>query len=59
MLFASMLMLLIVLAACSNDGDEQVSVTADVNELGSLVITGDIVTEQGGCVLASRFSPRR
>lgn len=57
MLFASMLMLLIVLAACSNDGDEQVSVTADVNELGSLVITGDTVTEQGGCVLASRFSP--
>ncbi|MFJ7367990.1 hypothetical protein ACIQVU_00870 [Lysinibacillus sp. NPDC098008] len=55
--FASMLMLLVVLAACSNNGDDKEKETAEKNDTGSLVISGDIVSEQGGCVLASRFSP--
>lgn len=54
-LFALLLVTMVVLIACNNDsGEKEASTEKDV---GSLVITGDTVTEQGGCVLASRFSP--
>ncbi|MGE7090680.1 hypothetical protein ACQKII_04325 [Lysinibacillus sp. NPDC048646] len=50
-LFAAMM----ILNACNNDASEKKE--SEEKTIGALVITGDIVTEQGGCVLASRFSP--
>ncbi len=54
-LFALLLVTMVVLIACNNDSGEKEA--AAEKDVGSLVITGDTVTEQGGCVLASRFSP--
>ncbi|MFJ7732832.1 hypothetical protein ACIQXF_13155 [Lysinibacillus sp. NPDC097231] len=54
-LFVAMLVMLVILSACNNDTDEKGAATE--KDIGSLIITGDTVTEQGGCVLASRFSP--
>lgn len=47
----------LLLAACSDDKDEATPSQAEEVQTGALIITGDTVTEQGGCVLASRFSP--
>jgi len=54
-LFALLLVTMVVLIACNNNSGEKEA--AAEKDIGSLVITGDTVTEQGGCVLASRFSP--
>lgn len=53
-LFTLLLVTMVVLIACNNSEEKEATTEKAV---GSLVITGDTVTEQGGCVLASRFSP--
>lgn len=55
-ILASLFAATIILTACSNDAENEKDKGAE-KEVGALVITGDTVTEQGGCVLASRFSP--
>lgn len=52
-ILASLFAATMILTACSNDAENE---KAAEKEVGALVITGDTVTEQGGCVLASRFS---
>ena len=55
-ILASLFAATMILTACSNDTEKEPDKTAVEKEVGALVITGDTVTEQGGCVLASRFS---
>ena len=48
--------LTLVLSACNGDsGDDSEDDTAESKEVDSLFLSGDIVSEQGGCVLASQF----
>jgi plastocyanin len=66
-LFVLMFSLIMVLSACSDDDNSaENDETADTEEAASdtqdsngenLIVSGDTVSEQGGCVLASRFSP--
>lgn len=53
-ILASLFAATMILTACSNNAENDKGAE---KEVGALVITGDTVTEQGGCVLASRFSP--
>lgn len=55
-ILASLFAATMILTACSNDTEKEPETAAVEKEVGALVITGDTVTEQGGCVLASRFS---
>ncbi|MGE7023745.1 hypothetical protein [Solibacillus cecembensis] len=59
-ILASLFAATMILTACSDDTDTaektEVNAVPQEKEAGALVITGDTVTEQGGCVLASRFS---
>lgn len=57
LLFTLLVSLLLFLGACSNQDDNGNDAGDEAeSEGGGIVITGDTVTEQGGCVLASRFT---
>ncbi len=58
-IFASLFAAVVVMTACTEvekteTDTEQTETTGETN---SIVISGDVVSEQGGCVLSSRFSP--
>ncbi|TSI06178.1 hypothetical protein [Lysinibacillus sp. BW-2-10] len=57
-IFASLFAAVVVMTACTEvekteTDTEQTETTGETN---SIVISGDVVSEQGGCVLSSRFS---
>lgn len=45
----------VVLSACNGDSTDESDDAAESDEVDALFLSGDLVSEQGGCVLASQF----